>query len=760
MTRTRWLLLGLVIVYILVAGVYSAVIPVFEGFDAQAHFAAVQYFRSERAIPELTPATVARSYELIPHPPLYYVLSALAAAPWPLEEASAVAKASVNAYFDKSLSARESITLPARAWQDLAPAWTARYVSTLGGLIVLLCTWWMARRLAPRAPTFALAAAAIAAFNPQFLFTAVTISNDAWSAATAALALAIGVDVVVARRTPRAWFWVGAATGIAALTKYSTLAVVLPLGILYLLYLVYPAGTGRRSSLLWNCLPRSGRRGWRVALVALAYAAAGFLVIAGWWFVRNWLLYGEVVPLNRMAEVLPTMRRAEPYTWQRTFDHIPWLIASFWGVFVAVIAPPLYLDATRWFMLIGFGGLLFGLLLTAIYLRRTHTRPSLRGLILYLVLLPWLGVVAAMVLYWTRTVEYGEQGRLAHVGASAFGVAMVAGWQAWLPADWLPRLRSWRRILHVLLAAGAVVTALALPPLLAEQLWPAASLSPSRWLPTALCPLPLPAACAWWASTSRRAPRSSPIRSCRSRCTLPPTRRFPRTTRSFLHVAGAGDQLLYQFDGVPVDGRHPTRQWIPGQVFADTHTITVDEISEDGLATLSMGFYPIADPSTRVEVYDANGQPIGDRLVLAQLRLHKQTAVQQPGGSSPAGTWQNGIVLDKAELATDAQGLPAGIALTWAPTATIQSDYTVFVQVLDAGSNILAQVDSQPQGGSYPTSTWRAGDVITDTVTWPGEAGTSGWARVILGLYGADGKRLPLQDGSDYLEVAHSATGK
>ena len=210
MKPTRWFLLGLVVVYILVAGVYSAVIPVFEGFDAQAHFAAVQYFRSERAIPELTPATVARSYELIPHPPLYYALSALAAAPWPLEEASAVAKASVNAYFDKSLSARESITLPGASWQDLAPAWAARFVSTLGGLIVLLCTWWMARRLAPSAPTFALAAAAIAAFNPQFLFTAVTISNDAWSAATAALALALGVDTVVAGRSPRAWLWVGA----------------------------------------------------------------------------------------------------------------------------------------------------------------------------------------------------------------------------------------------------------------------------------------------------------------------------------------------------------------------------------------------------------------------------------------------------------------------------------------------------------------------------------------------------------------------
>ena len=66
-------------------------------------------------------------------------------------------------------------------------------------------------------------------------------------------------------------------------------------------------------------------------------------MVAGWWFVRNWLLYREIVPLERVAEVLPTGHRAEPYTWQRTFEYVPWLIASFWGVFVAVIAPPLYL---------------------------------------------------------------------------------------------------------------------------------------------------------------------------------------------------------------------------------------------------------------------------------------------------------------------------------------------------------------------------------------------------------------------------------
>jgi hypothetical protein len=772
MTRAHGLLVGLVVAYLLVAGIYAATIPTFEGFDAQAHFAAIQYFRRAQALPELTPATAAVSYELVPHPPLYYILAALAGSGFPRAEATAAAQASANAYFDKSLALRQSVTLPNLGWQDLAGASAARAVSLLGGLVVLLCTWWTARRLHERTPTFALAAAAIAAFNPQFLFTAVTITNDGWSAGMAALALAAGVEVLLANRPPRAWFWVGAATGLAALTKYSTLAVVLPLGVLYLLY-------------LWA--GPLERRTWRTALAALAAAAGGFILVAGWWFVRNWLLYREIVPLDRMAEILPTMRRADPYTWQRTFEHIPWLIASFWGVFVAVIAPPAYLDAARWFMLIGFGGLVFGLLMGAVWWRRTSR--LLPHLVIYLVLLPWLGVVAAMVLYWTRTVEYGEQGRLAHVGASAFGLVMAAGWGAWLPAALLPRLRAWQQGLHLLLALAAVGTALALVPFLQANF----GIPPSV---TLAAPPAAPAQQDARAVTPDRPLRVSFAGGMRllgvdfpqgaaleAGKPLPLTLYFtadapiPADYTLFLHVADAQDRLLYQFDGVPAQGRHPTRQWRPGEVFADTHTIVVDEIPRGsspndgseagGLAFLSLGFYPIADPAARVTVYDGGGQPIGDRLVVAPLRLHAAGADSQPGTLNPPDgeggdrpgvpgrelpAWENGIVLAAADLAADPQGLPSGIALTWSPTATLHTDYTVFVQVLDAENNILAQADAQPQGGAYPTSTWRAGDVITDTLTWQGDV--HAWARVILGLYNAGGERLELVGGGDSLVAA------
>lgn len=723
MRQSTLLLIVAVAAYVVCTAIYSTVIPPFEGFDAQAHFAAIQYYRSERMLPVLTPELVQHSYELIPHPPLYYVLAAAAGAGWPLEQATEVAQQSVNAYFDKSLAARQSITLPNVAWQALAPAGAARFVTWSGGLLLLLCTWWLARRLVPTAPTFALAAALVAALNPQFLFTAVTISNDAWAAGTAALALAVGVEVMMRNGAPRAWLWVGVAFGIASLTKYSTLTVALPLGILWLLY--------------------AQGQGWRRALQALAWAAGGFMVVAGWWFVRNWLLYSEIIPFGRVAEVLPTGNRPVPYTWQRTLEHVPWLIASFWGVFVAVIAPPLYLDVTRWFMLGGF----VGLAVAAVRLRR---RWPLEQVILYAVFLPWLGVVALSVLYWTRTIEFGEQGRLAHIGASAFGVLMVAGWQGWLPA-------RGQRGLHWLLAGGMVALALGLVPFLRAEfgLPPAVRepVTPDRPLDVRfaggmrLLGLDLPGGAALAAG--------EPLS-----LTLYFTSDAPivEDYTLFLHVADANDRLLYQFDGVPAAGRHPTRQWIAGQVFADTHTIAVAEIAQDGLATLSAGFYPIDDPQARTTVYDSSGQPLGDRLVLASLRLHGSeaapAALPAARPAAPLAAWENGIALAAVQVVDDDQGVPAQVSLAWQAQATIQQDYTVFVQVLDAENNMLAQVDSQPQGGAYPTSTWRAGDVITDTLAWAGDA--AGWQRIIIGLYGADGTRLRLAGGEDFHVLARN----
>ena len=717
----RWILFTAIAVYLAFVAAYAVATPVFEGFDGQAHYAAATYYRAEHRLPELTPATVDASYELIAQPPLYHALAGLAALGWPVDEARTVAQASVNRYFDKSLSYRQSVVLPGASWPALAPAWLARFVSALGGLLTLLCTWWLARSLFPREQWLALAAVAVAVLNPQFLYTSISITNDAWSAGTAALALAATAHASLSGRTPRAWAWAGLALGLAGLTKYSALLVAVPMGIFWLVY--------------WR------RQGMRAAATGAAWAAGGFVLLAGWWFARNLLLYGEIVPLDRMAAVLPTMRRAVPYDLARTLAHVPWLVASFWGVFVAIIAPPWYLDATRWFMILG----LLGLVPALRYVRRALAGLSL----VYLALLPWLAIVALSVLYWTQTVEYGEQGRLAHIGASAFGVTMAAGWAGWVPA-------RWRAALHGVLAAAMVALALAgftvlhaafaLPAAVAQPFAPQRPIDAHFDGGMRVAGVDFPAGAAVEPGSA-----------------LPVTIYFTtdapiaEDSTLFLHLAGAGDSLLYQFDGVAQAGRHPTRQWVPGVLFADRYNLPIPAGTAPQLAALSLGFYPAEDSALRRPVTDANGQVLGDRLVVAPVRIAAPAATA-PATGPPLATWANGITLLDARLQHGAAGNPQGVTLTWGTTGTLDTDYTVFVQVLDGENRILAQADRQPLAGQAPTSTWRAGDRVEDAVTW--DAGTQGWARVIVGLYGADGARLAVREPAalpDAVEVAAAA---
>lgn len=711
----------LVALFILFAAMYAAVVPVFEGFDAAAYYKAATYFRDEKQLPALTPETVDYSYELIAQPPLYFVLAGLAASGWPVDASLALVQQSENRYFGKGLSYRQSILIPDAPFENLAPAWIARFVSTLGGLLTLLCTWWLARTLFPRQPWLATAAVAVAVFNPQFLFTSVSITNDGWSAATAALALALAARAMLDDRSPRRWFWAGLAVGLAGLTKYSALLIGLPVGLLWLLY--------------WR------RAGLRPALLAALWAGAGFLVIAGWWFGRNLLLYGEVVPLNRMAEVLPTMRRPVPYDLPTTLSYAPWLVASFWGVFVAVIAPGWYLDLTRWFMLIGFAGL-------APAARRLRNRDEPGLPIVYLVLLPWLAVVALSVLYWTSTIDYGEQGRLAHVGASAFGVTMAVGWSSLAPV-------RWRQIVQMLLVAFMVTLALsgfvvlrnafALPPALE------AALDVQR---------PLGAEFSGGMQVvGVEFPNGAAVEPGQS---LPVVVYF--TTNApiqadytiFVHLADEQNNLLYQFDGVPAQGSHPTRQWKPDQVFSDRYELRVPAASAPGLATLSMGFYPIGESGERQPVFDASGGSLGDRLVLARVRIDETSAIVDSGATKPVAIWNNGIVLRNAAVEYDSAGAPQGIVLDWTTNSTLNEDYTVFVQVLDSENRILAQADSQPQQGGAPTSTWRAGDEIRDTVLWAGD--TRGWSRIIVGLYDVHGARLGVVEPASLPDAVEVAT--
>jgi hypothetical protein len=104
---------------------------------------------------------------------------------------------------------------------------------------------------------------------------------------------------------------------------------------------------------------------------------------------------------------------------------------------------------------------------------------------------------------------------------------------------------------------------------------------------------------------------------------------------------------------------------------------------------------------------------------------------------------------DQIRLAGYALGLEAkalDLTLWWVAQDQPRSDYTVFIHLFDPASEaIAAQRDAMPRQGSYPTSGWQAGEVVSDTVQLSLSDLPPGDYRLAVGLYEvATGDRLPV----------------
>lgn len=98
-----------------------------------------------------------------------------------------------------------------------------------------------------------------------------------------------------------------------------------------------------------------------------------------------------------------------------------------------------------------------------------------------------------------------------------------------------------------------------------------------------------------------------------------------------------------------------------------------------------------------------------------------------------------------------------GVTLLWEAYAPVDRDYSVFVHVVDAAGNTVAQSDGWPVCGTEPTHGWEVGDVHLDprVVDLPPSL-APGRYTVRAGLYDpATGERLPAREGqADHTDAA------
>ncbi|MBW2400829.1 MAG: hypothetical protein JRG80_16400 [Deltaproteobacteria bacterium] len=221
-------------------------IPLEVGFDARHHGLYVDFLRTNGSVPLATDGWS------VYHPPLFYAVAAVMQ--WLGESVAGAAGGAVGMK-----------ALPFLA--GLANVWVA----------LALC-----RRLFPGEASKHLLATVFAAVLPMNLYSAAYFSNETFHALLAGLALLVAVDLLLeSAATARRVFFLGVLLGLALLTKFTAVLVtaVIAFFLGFKLIAVERIGPLRLAQLLaWFALPP--------------------LLLAGWFYLRNALLFGDPLIAN------------------------------------------------------------------------------------------------------------------------------------------------------------------------------------------------------------------------------------------------------------------------------------------------------------------------------------------------------------------------------------------------------------------------------------------------------------------------------
>jgi hypothetical protein len=715
----------ILVIFIILGITYSIVTPIFEASDELWHYPLAQWLSKGHPLPVQDPHRIGPWKQEASQPPLYYYLMGWATF-W-IDTSDMVEVLRPNPHVNNGVVTPDgNINLVIHDPEREAFPWRGtvlavhivRFLSVLMGAATVWLTYRIALELFPKQEWFALSAAAVNAFTPMFIFISAAVNNDNLTMTLCSAALLLMIKRARAPLEPategfRAGRWIplGIVLGLAAITKTSALGL-LPLAALTAAIVAWKQDQNRLKEFLAG--------GFATAIPVL--------LIAGWWYVRNIQLYGDVTGLNAFIEVLG--RRAAPASLAQLWGERWGFMLSYWGLFGGVnvqMADGVYhlLNALAWLAFLGVMAYLARLIWTWFRSDPIHSWAGflhdLKNFIigrwpLFLLGL-WGVVVVAALTQWAR-VTWSSQGRLVFSAIATWSIYFVLGLTGLL-AD---RLGRWVGAALGITMLGIAILApfTTIAPAYARS-EPSTAVTPSLSL-DATFGARIKLLGADVASRS-----AQPGGSVELVLYWQSVARTDHDFSTFVHLLDENDIVVAQRDMFPGQGLWPTSQMNAGDVIASRYVLDIDDTA-----------YAPSELMWEVGVYDFASRA---RLTLEDGRDNLRFGLVHL--ARPASPIPNPVAYnlgDQIELIgydMDRRALAANdtlhLTLYWRARDVMPVEYSVFTHVLEPPERIWGQDD---QFLSPPTTTWAVGQVVSQTYALHIDPATpAGVYEVEIGVY-------------------------
>lgn len=572
----------MVAAFVALACAYS-LIPVFEGQDEPEHYAFIHTLAATGQLPNRMDTTHWEYHQA----PLYYALAVPIKLLLPdpdfeqiyrrrLMDAPPTQNVYVNMVNFQAHGPAEDFPYTASP-TALAVHLLRLYSIALAAGTVLAC-YGIFRLFWPDRPEMRLMALGFVCFWPQFLAVSAWINNDNLYNLLTTLALLVMLVILRRGMTARNTALLGAVIGAALLTKVSALFLAAPVGVLFLF---------------------EGRRGWRYAPLVAGVAFA----IAGWWYVRNAILYNDPLGTQAQYAALPMVIR-DPWTKSPAAN-----LAQAWAPLSKVwLSFGFYTNIqVPWvFQVVFVAWLALGLIGAARIAWGWRARPPGEPRLVLaqkqaILMAVYAGVLVVAVCGFALVNQYGVQGRYLYPALAIMAGLLALGLEVWAPA----RLR-----LRAALAAAVVSAGLALAALLGWYL-PAYAIQPAPARIAHPTDLRYGSAVSL-AGTGAAQIEAHPGQTLQLTLYWRALAATPDNLYFALHTSG---QTLFALEAIPANGKLLSTSWEPGQSWAETYTVTMNPEARPGTYHVYVLVFNTASKAV-LPITDSAGSPVRQPVAL------------------------------------------------------------------------------------------------------------------------------------------------